>query len=142
MNKQAWRLIVVNDPALMAEFEAEAMRTLVDIKDAYDRIMSRGGKIYYNAPCMFLIVIDKTHSHAEMDCGILAENVALAATSMGLGNVHCGMAALIFAKDPEKFKKRLGVPEGFEFGLAVLVGKAAAEFKQHEPDMTKVSYVK
>lgn len=141
MNRQPWRVIIVNSPALMAELEAEALKSLSADKAAYDRIMGRGGKVFYNAPCMVLVAVDRSNSFAMTDCGILCENVALAAASMGLGSVICGMAGLIFANEPERFKTRLGIPEGFEFGLAVLVGKSAGEFTPHEPDMSKISFV-
>jgi len=38
-------------------------------------------------------------------------------------------------------KNRIGFPEGYEFGLAVLVGYAAGEGKPHEPDMDKLRFM-
>jgi nitroreductase len=77
------------------------------------------------------------------ECGIIAENIALAATSIGIDNLVCGIAAFSFAGDRnDEFKRRLGFPDGFEIGLTVLLGYAAyADGKPHAPDYGKISYI-
>ena len=142
MNRQAWRTVVVTDKQLIDDLEAEGMRVLsaMDDKSAYERIMSRGGKLFYNAQCIvFLPITDG----AALDCGIITENIALAATSLGLGNVICGLAGLAFTgSKAAEFKQRLQFPDGFEFGMSVLLGYAANESEPHVPDMDKIIYVK
>ena len=71
-----------------------------------------------------------------------AENIALAASSLGLGNVICGMAGMVFSTDNgEKFKTQI-IPAGYEFGVAVLVGEAVnPEGTPHVPDMDKIVYL-
>ncbi|MCL1867416.1 MAG: nitroreductase family protein, partial [Paludibacter sp.] len=94
-NRQSWRVIVLKDKELIADLEAEGMKYLAaqDDKSTYNRIMSRGGKLLYNAPCMVILPIDKSISeyYALIDLGIVAENIALAATSLGINNVICGL---------------------------------------------------
>lgn len=147
VNRQLWRVIVVKDKALIADLEAEGMKHLAEYPDktGYDRIMARGGKLFYNAPCMMVVPIAKANpAGAElMDCGIVAENIALAATSLGINNLLCGFAAFSFIGDNKAdFEKRLGFPEGYEIGIAVLLGYAeSADGKPHEPDLSKISWV-
>ena len=144
MNLQPWRLIVLTDKALIEEMDDEGVAILAAAEDksGYERIMSRGGKAYYNAPCMILILSDGSY-YSALDCGILCENVALAASSLGLGNVICGMAALPLG-GPRKgeWEKRLGFPEGYKFCISVLVGAAKSGKQPHELDQTKVHYIK
>ncbi|MDR2932638.1 MAG: nitroreductase family protein [Oscillospiraceae bacterium] len=142
MNRQGWRIIVIKDKAVIDEMDAEGMRILSAAADksGYERIMSRGGKLYYNAPCMIIVAIDEPGS--ALDCGIVCENIALAASSMGLGNVICGMAGIPLSGEKEAyFKEKMKFPQGFGFGCAVLVGHAAQDGTPHEPDMSKVSYI-
>jgi nitroreductase len=140
MNRQNWQIAVITDKAFMEEMDAEGMRILAEQDRAsYDRFAARGGSLYYNAPCMFLI-LHKPGS--DLDTGIVSENIALAASSLGLGNVICGMANIPFkGAKGDAFKKRIGFPEGWEFGMAVLVGHATAPGKPHEPDMSKIRFV-
>lgn len=144
MNRQPWRVIVVKNRALIADMEAEGIRALQKAEDqsAYRRIQSRGGRMFYGAPCMAVVAIDRSSDHAVMDCGILAQNITLAAASLGLGSVICAMAALSFSTDRrETFKQRLGIPDGYEFGVAVLLGYPAGPGAPHQPDGAKVSFI-
>ncbi|MDR2657027.1 MAG: nitroreductase family protein [Oscillospiraceae bacterium] len=148
MNRQLWRVIIVTNPQLIADMEAEGMKNLAAFPDksAYDRIMSRGGKLYYNAPCMIVVPIKTSNPPGGeyFDCGIVSENIAIAATGQGVNSLICGLAAFSFnGERGEEFKQRLGFPEGYEIGIAVLLGYAAEPGgKPHEPDLTKISQIK
>ena len=141
MNRQPWQIVVITDKAFIEEMDAEGMRILASAEDktAYNRFMDRGGNLYYNAPCMFLIL---KQPNTDLDCGIVSENIALAAHALGLGNVICGMANIpLSGEKGEDYKKRIGFPEGWEFGMAVLVGYAKGPGKPHEPDMSKIRFM-
>ena len=86
MNNQPWRIVVITDKAFLDEMDAEAMKILAEAEDkgTYNRFMDRGGKLYYDAPCMFLIL---KRPGSDLDCGIVTQNIALAAESLGLANV-------------------------------------------------------
>ncbi|MDR0322298.1 MAG: nitroreductase family protein [Treponema sp.] len=143
MNRQPWQVIVITDKTLIDEIDAEGMKLLAaaDDKSTYERMMSRGGKLFYNAPCMIIAAMDGSNS-AAMDCGILSQNVALAAHSLGLGSVICGMAGIpLSGPKASDLKKRLKFPDGYDFGIAVLVGAAESGKEPHELDMTKVTYI-
>lgn len=141
MNREPYQVIVIKDKSLIDRMDQECMERLSKMADKsiYERMMSRGGKLFYNAPMMLMLPI---LANAQTDVGIVAENIALAATSLGLGSCICGMARLIFeGKEKEAYEKRLGFREGYTFGLAVLVGHAAQEKMPHALDRTKVSYI-
>ena len=141
MNRQPWQINVITDKAFIDEMDAEGMKILSEAEDktTYERFMNRGGKLYYNAPCMFLIL---KKPGTDMDIGIVSENIALAAESLGLGNVICGMANIALSGPKgEAFKKKAGFSEGWEFGMAVLAGYATQPGAPHEPDMSKIVFV-
>lgn len=141
MNQQPWQIIVVRDRELLEDMDITTMEMLFNQEDKsiYDRIMDRGGKLFYNAPCMFIIA---KKPDTDLDCGIVAENIALASSSLGLGNVICGLAKFVFLTDKcEEYMAKL-IPEGYEFGMAVLVGYPTnAEGTPHEVDMGKIRYI-
>ena len=143
MNRQPWHIIMITDKALIDEFEAEGMSVLsaAEDKSGYERIMARGGKIFYNAPCMVMVASDGS-KWADMDCGILSQNVALAAHSLGLGSVICGMANIpLSGAHGDEFKKRMRFPDGYDFGIAILVGTVKTGKEPHEFDMRKVTVI-
>lgn len=142
MNKQPWQITVVTNKELIDEMNTLVMSDLSKMEDktTYERMMSRGGKVFYNAPCMIMIA---QKEGTALDTGIVSENIALAASSMGLGNVICGMARLLFTTEKAAEYKELLIPEGYEFGVAVLVGYAVKENgTPHEPDLSKVRYIR
>ena len=145
MNRQHWEVIVITNKELLSELEQEGMKNLEKMdKDFYERIMSRTGNLFYNAPCMILISVKKAEPvGSEMvDLGIIAENVVIAATSLGFASLHCGLAGLAFAGDKrEYFGDRLGFPEGYECGIGVLIGSAVNAGTPHEPDQSKITFV-
>ena len=147
VNRQLWRIIILKNNELIDALEAEGMKNLAALPDRgmYERIMSRGGKLYYNAPCMIVVPIAKAEpAGAELfDCGIVSENIALAATALGIDNLICGLAAFSFVGEKGiEFKQRLGFPVGYEIGIAVLLGYAEKPGgKPHEPDLSKITII-
>ena len=141
VNRQPWRVIVVTDRALIGEIEAEGMARLAASRDktSYNRIIERGGRLFYGAPCMIVVA---SEPQTQMDCGIVCQTVALAAASLGVASVICGLAGLAFSGEKcAEFERRLGFPEGYRFGCAVLLGYARTERQPHAPDLGKISFI-
>jgi nitroreductase len=141
-NSQPVNVIVVKNTALILEAEKAIIAYFTKKGDTavVDRIKSRNDKIFYDAPVFFFLAVKNKSS---TDVGIAAENVSIAATSLGLGSILLGLPNVIF-NDPETaayWKGKLGIGEGYEYGLAVAVGYAADTGKPHDIDVNKISYV-
>jgi nitroreductase len=146
LNRQLWQVIILTNKELMNDLETEGLEALKSMPDksTFERIQSRGGKLFYNAPCMMIVAIKaNTPQDAELfDCGILAENACLAAASLGINSCMCGLTAFSFAGNRrEEFKQRLGFADGYEIGIGILLGFAETEGKPHELDLSKISFV-
>jgi len=142
INAQPWHIIVVTDKALIDELDADGMEILkAENSEYYIRMKARGGRLFYNAPCLVIIAQD-TSSYATVDCGIATQNVALAAHSLGLGNVICGMARIpIAGPRASEWTKRLKIPEGYSFGMSVCIGMAQSGKEPHEMDLNKLTFI-
>ena len=143
MNRQPWHIVVVNNKAIIDELDAEGMGMLAAAEDktSYDRMMSRGGKMLYNAPCLVYVLSDGS-TWSPLDCGILCQNVALAAHSLGLSSCIVGMANVpLTGARGDEFKKRLKFPEGYSFAIGVLVGTPNTGKDPHELEPAKVTVV-
>jgi len=143
MNLQPWHLTVVTDKAFLEEIDADGVALLAAMEDKkrYERIMSRGGKLMYNAPCMIIVTNDGSKWSA-IDSGIVCQSVTLAAHSIGLGSCILGLGAVpLLGPRGGEFKKRLKIPEGHEFAIGILVGTAKSGAAEHEHDMSKVTYI-
>ncbi|MCL2659994.1 MAG: nitroreductase family protein [Acidobacteriaceae bacterium] len=145
MNRQFWHVVVVTNKEIIAELEQEGLSVLRNLSPSgYERIQSRGGKLFYNAPCLVFFAIKAAQpAGAELvDLGIIAQNTVLAATSLGMASCHCGFATMAFAGGKkEYFKKKLQFPDGYECGLAALLGFANSAGTPHEPDQSKITFI-
>jgi len=145
LNAQPWHIIAINDKVLIDEINDHVMDLLRVAEDqtAYNRLMDRGGTAYYNAPVMFLVLKQPdAHKWVDIDCGIVIQNMALAATSLGLGNVVVAMAETAFAGPrADEFKAKVNWPAGYEFGMGLIAGYPEITKEPHEIDESKITYL-
>jgi nitroreductase len=144
-NSQRWRVYAITNKPLVDELEAEGLSAISAMPDKslFERIQSRGGQLFYGAPAIFVIAIEAAGgTGAILDCGIVCENIVLAAAGLGAQSCICGLAGLAFsAGKRDYFVKKLGFPEGYDFGMAVLLGSEKSRGTPHEPDLAKISYI-
>ena len=84
-NLQSYEIRVIDSPALIDSI------TQAVVKDN-PKIAERKGfkNIFVNAPCVVCIAYDTTYDLAQIDCGLLGENIILAAWSKGIGSCCLG----------------------------------------------------
>jgi nitroreductase len=137
MNQKPWSISCVTSQSLIRELEETGLAGLDETQKA--RIASRGGTLFYHAPVIYVVAIAPG---TQMDCGIVLENIALAAAGLGLDSVICGLAGLAFTPEKkEYFAQKLSFPKGYEFGCSVLVGYGKEKGSPKELDMSKIVMV-
>jgi len=144
MNLQPWHIIMVTDKALIDELDVEGMKIVESWEDksAYNRFKERGGKLFYNAPALMLVLSDGS-TWGTLDSGILCQNVVIAAESMGLGTCIVGMAGIpLNGPRAEEYKKTFKFPENHTFAIGILFGEINSGKQPHEHDTGKVTYIK
>lgn len=144
-NSQRWKIIVVTNRALIEELEAEAMHAISELSDKtlFNSFAGRGGALLYHAPCVVFVAIEAASIEStSLDGGIVSQNIALAAESLGVGNCICGLIRFAFTeRKGDYFREKLGFPAGYTFGMSVLLGNAKAPTDPHAPDFSKISFV-
>jgi nitroreductase len=144
MNLQPWHFIVVQNQSIVNELGQGVVAYFKNIGDEniIQRLESRNNKVFYDAPCV-IVISAKPEGMYQIDVGIAAQNIAVAAKSMGLDSVILGLPRVVFEGEiAENWKNKLQFPEGHEYGLAVAVGYAAMEKEPHERDHSKVTFIK
>lgn len=140
MNRQDQRFIFVTSDDMRARLESAIIDGVVASgnTDFIERMKSRGGKVTYDAP-LVVIICAKPSRFAQVDAGIAAENIAIAAKSIGLESVILAMPSSAFTGPAaDRAKKEFCFPDGFEFQIAVSVGHGAMEKQPHTWDETHV----
>ena len=145
-NTQYWHFSVVHNQALLDEMNDEMTRIITAKKPEGQRgrFDERGYHVFYHAPTVIFISIPEAcdSRFAEIDAGIAVENIALAAQGLGLGSVIVGMIADVFEGErAAEFNARIGVPEGWRFAIAVVVGHNSVTKGPHPIGENKVNRV-
>ena len=126
-NTQPWHFSVVQNAGLLRAF----------VED-YNRLCANpSGKdgLFFAAPTVVFITtpVQAPTRFSQIDCGIAVENMALAAHSLGLGSVILGRPREVF-DDPacrKKYQAAFGIPEGYEFAIAIALGNPTLSKEAH-----------
>ncbi|MCH5188511.1 MAG: nitroreductase family protein [Oscillospiraceae bacterium] len=135
-NRRELHITVVDgDNPILAEIEAEKNRGF--------GIESPEFNFYYSAPAVLFLSAEEAFPWSKVDAGIAVENIAIAAESMGLGNVIIGVVKNALSGDKKAyFAEALNIPESYDFEIAIAVGHKAVSKEPHEYDVEKdVSYI-
>lgn len=106
-------------------------------------VMAPEHNFYYEAPTVIILSANAAFAWSALDAGIAVENMALAAESMGLGNLIIGcIKGALSGEKKNYFAQALEFPEGYEFEIAIAVGYKDVTKTPHTYDAAKqVSYI-
>jgi nitroreductase len=128
INVQPWKFTLVTNKAEMKNLSDIAkpglIRALPDVGDEgliglKKRLSNPNYNIFYNAPLLIFVSGVKS-PYAVYDCSMAAQNMMLAAYTLGIGSCWIG-TAVPTANDP-KIKPSLGIPEDHDVHAAVIFG--------------------
>ena len=136
MNKKEIHFTVVKgDAPILEELDAE--------KRALRGQDKRPHNFYYEAPVLIFLSAEDDFKWSKVDSGIAVQNMAIAAESMGLGNLIIGCVYdALHGEKKAYFDKALAIPEGYSFQIALAVGHKTDNKTPHDYDVAaQVSYL-
>ena len=122
-NKQSWAVRVVDNPKAAEDPDFKNM--------------------FRNAPTVVFIGNDTSYDCSQIDCGLLGENMVLAAWSMGVGSCCLASPTRFMADTPEaaEYLKRLELPEGYKLLYCIAFGYPDEAPAAKPRDAAKVKYI-
>lgn len=115
-NEQEIKMTVVQDKELMSRFKADFVKA--------GARSPRFDNFDYNAPTFIFMFGPKDFPYTELDTGIVAENMALAAESLGLGTVMIGCIREFMRSEAAKpWRDLFGMTDDDIFTLGLAVGR-------------------
>ena len=122
--------IISGDAPILKELEAD--------KNALKGLDNPPHNFYYEAPVVIFISAEIGFRWSTLDAGIAVENMALAAVDMGLSNLIIGCVYdVLRGEKREYYSKALGIPEGYQYEIALAVGHGNVTKKPHTYDESK-----
>lgn len=118
-NLQSYEIRVIDSPALIDSI------TKAVVKDN-PKIAERDGfkNIFVNAPCVVCIAYDTQYDMAQIDCGLLGENIILAAWAKGIGSCCLGSSArwIIDSPSAKPYLDRMAFSPGYKLLYCIALG--------------------
>lgn len=153
LNRQPWKFILITNKDFIQDLSQNVKKELKKIlkkrfikkfsirelkdkdilKHIYLFAFSKEDVIFFNAPALIIITTENKLFY-DQSCACCAENIMLAAHSLGLGSCWIGFASILgFKKD---IIKKIGVPDNYHISAAIALGYPKT--KQERASIRKV----
>ena len=127
MNCQPWAFGVIQGKDKLKGYSDQAKAFILENLDKFpilsrykDTLSNPESNLFYGTSTLLIIYSKNVGPNPRVDCALAAENVMLAARSMGLGTCWIGLSIALL-NSPEA-KKELGVPEDYDVVAPIIIG--------------------
>ncbi|WP_321419590.1 nitroreductase family protein [uncultured Methanomethylovorans sp.] len=133
LGMQPWRFVVIKDKAIMKQMSNHCKPRLlkqleginIDAAMQFKKMLkTEEFDIFYNAPVLIIVLGYKNVPTVDFDCSMCAQNMMLAAHSMGLGSCWIGTACLV--QDNPEMLNKLKIPADFKVVAPIIFGYAGS----------------
>lgn len=127
-NEQPWRFVTVTDQGMLKRISDESKNNILariqsnpdDYAQRYQKLLENDAfNVFYNAPCLVLILGDAGRKNIQLDCALAASYLMMAAADQGYGTCWVNLGAEI--RDPD-LKNELGIPENAAIVAPIILG--------------------
>lgn len=139
INQQPWKFYVVSNREKLAVYATETLKAADKVyHDLLLGLLNEEDPIFHGAPVAIFITGPKNNPWAGLDIGLCAQNLMLAAKSLGLDTCPVGLARFIenTAVYPE-----LHIPDSESIQLAIVLGYGDEKPEMHERKTDNIYYL-
>ena len=140
LNTQPWKFVVITDKKLIVELSL-AIRKFIKrlypllpflrlfIKELKDDMIvgairktatSSDDTVFYGAPALVIIASDRKDHWVAVNCALAAQNMMLAAYSLGIGSCFIGRGDVIERR--KRLLKKVGIEKGYKIQASMIFG--------------------
>lgn len=130
-NEQPWKFIIVQNPQVLRKISEDCKEALLtriaanpkDYAKKYEHMLQKETfNIFYNAPCLVLILGERQVKNLLFDCTLAASYFMMSAAAKGLGTCWINFAREL--TNPALLEQ-IGVPENYTMIAPIIVGYPA-----------------
>lgn len=139
MNQQLWRFYVLTNTEKIKSY-SNAISTVAKniLHFSFKDIQKEEDPIFHGAPVVIFITAPKGNEWASLDVGMCAQNIMLAAKSMGYETCPVGLAKFI---EKTHAYKELNIPVSEEIMLAIILGIGDEKPEMHQRKNNNITFL-
>lgn len=127
-NGQPWRFVIVSNQELLQRISDESKKNILDrirrnpndYAKRYQKLLKNDAfNVFYNAPCLVLILGETGRKNIQADCSLAACYLMMAAAAQGYGTCWVNLGAEIHSQN---LRDELGIPEGMTIIAPIILG--------------------
>jgi nitroreductase len=146
-NRQPCRFVIIQDRDWIKKLSAESKRNLLadlartpdsPLKQYEAALRDEKFNVFYNAPCLVLVIGPRDLFSLEVDCGLTAAYFMFSAVSRGMGTCWVGLGAHIRDR---KILSEIGVPNDYRIVAPIILGYPVTippVSERHAPEIVRV----
>lgn len=140
INRQPWKFYILTSKSSIKSFSDQVTKAAAGHYHLafVSGIISKSYDVFHGAPVVIFITAPKDNDWAQLDIGMCAQNMMLAAKSLGLDTCPVGFAK--FVEGTEDVKK-LGISKNERVLLAVIAGYGDETPELHKRNKKNAFYV-
>lgn len=144
-NYQDWHFTFVTNRGMLDAFSADYCAIIAkDMEPGRAEKLIREYHLFFHAPLVVFITLPENPKSrfSQVDAGIAAENLAIAAQGMGLGSVIVGRPMEVFnSACGAEWERRLGFPQGHHFAIGIAIGNPTVTKEAHPILENRIHFV-
>ncbi len=127
-NNQPWYFVVIQDQKVMKKLSDESKKNILhnietnphsDFKRFEDWMRDSDKSVFYNAPCLIIVVGKKDYNWLTVDCSLCVAYLMFAAAVRKLGTCWIGLGGFI---EDSKLRKEIGLSEEYQIIAPIILG--------------------
>ncbi len=142
----SFQMSVIQKPELLKKINDTTKEAMLSsgIPFSVERASLPGYEPLYGAPTLIALYSTEGSPTGAANASCAAENMLIAATALGLGSCYLASPRMAFGgKDGAELAREAGIPEGFSFNCAIIVGyKKDENLFARSREEIKITYVK
>lgn len=139
MNQQLWKFIVLTNTEKIKLYSGAISKIVENNLHFYFNLSNKNeDSIFHGAPVVIFITSPKENKWAVLDVGMCAQNIMLAAKSLGYDTCPIGLAKFI---EQTEYYKELSIAEADEIKLAIIMGLGDEKPEKHQRKNNNITFI-
>lgn len=124
-NRQEWHFTVIQNEETVRKVKETMRYNMLHYGNEMqvERASAPDYAPFHDAPVIVIITANTKARFIELDCGAAAQNLMLAADSLGISTCFMASSEILFKSDQaEELKRELGIPAEYDHVCAIALG--------------------